>query len=38
MRLQEEFFTNKRGLLDSFVKMWQRVAAYMGRESNLLGY
>ena len=31
MRFQEDFFTNKRGLLDSFAKMWQRVAAYVGK-------
>ena len=38
MRFQEEFFTNKHGLLDSFSQMWQQVAAYMAREPNLLGY
>lgn len=38
MRFQEDFFTNKRGLLDSFAQMWQRVAAYVGRQPNLLGY
>ena len=38
MRFQEDFFTNKRGLLDHFTKMWQVVAAYVGKEPNLLGY
>jgi len=38
MRFQEDFFTNKRGLMDSFSNMWKTVAAYMSREPNLLGY
>lgn len=31
MRFQSDFFTNKRGLLDSFAQMWQTVAAYMSK-------
>lgn len=38
MRLQKDLFTNKNGLLDSFVKFWETVAAYMSEEPNLLGY
>jgi hypothetical protein len=38
MRLQKDFFTNQRGLLDHFTKFWEIVAAYMSEEPNLLGY
>lgn len=38
MQFQEDLFTNKRGLWDSFTNMWKIVASYMSREPNLLGY
>jgi endoglycosylceramidase len=38
MKLQKDLFTNQRGLLDSFVRFWETVAAYMSEEPNLLGY
>lgn len=38
MKLQENFFTNKNGVLDHFAAMWQNVAVYMSKEPNLLGY
>lgn len=38
MKFQEEFFTNERGLLDHFSRMWQIVAAYMYNQPNIIGY
>jgi endoglycosylceramidase len=38
MQFQQDFFTNKRGLLTHFANMWQTVASYMQDEPNLLGY
>ena len=37
-KFQQDFFTNKRGLLDHYTKMWEQVAVYMTQEPNLLGY
>lgn len=38
MKFQEDFFTNQRGLLDHFCKMWEIVASYMSNEPNIIGY
>ena len=29
MQFQEDFFSNERGLLDHYVKMWEQVTVYM---------
>lgn len=38
MKLQKDFFTNQRGLLDHLAKVWETVSAYLANEPNLLGY
>lgn len=38
MQFQEDFFTDKRGLLTHFIKMWEIVVSYMQNEPNLVGY
>jgi hypothetical protein len=38
MQFQEDFFTDKRGLMTHFVKMWEIVASYMQDEPNMIGY
>ena len=38
MKLQRDFFTNQRGLLDHLARVWETVAAYLSEEPNLLGY
>jgi hypothetical protein len=38
MKLQRDFFTNERGLLDHLGKVWEIVSAYLSNEPNLLGY
>ncbi len=38
MKFQEDFFSNQRGLLDHFCKMWEIVATYMSNEPNVIGY
>lgn len=38
MKLQRDFFTNQRGLLDHLAAVWETVSAYLSNEPNLIGY
>lgn len=38
MQFSHEFFTNKNGMADKFVKMWTKVVAYFVNERNVIGY
>lgn len=38
MRFQHDFFTNKNGMADKFIKMWVNVVSFFKGESNVLGY
>ena len=38
MRFSNNFFTNKDGMLDKFISMWEKVAMFFLPEDNVIGY
>lgn len=38
MRFSHDFFTNKNGMADKFIKMWVNVVSFFKDEENILGY
>ena len=38
MRFSHDFFTNKKGINDKFIKMWVNVVEFFKEEENVFGY
>lgn len=38
MKFSNDFFTNKDGMLDKFISMWEKVAMFFLPEDNVIGY
>lgn len=38
LRFSHDFFSNKNGMADKFIKMWVSVVGFFKGEQNLLGY
>ena len=38
MKFSHEFFTNKNGMADKFVRMWSKVVSFFLNEDNVIGY